>query len=113
MILQTCIFINLIKGGDNMTDKVIDRKIVYLQNTRTLQQRIPYTLIGKGRLVLTSMVPNRTKHLSYNIYIDDNKNMLCLYIDQTTALNIYFNHKITIEPGESEGGAYFMFDIFE
>lgn len=96
-----------------MTDKVIDRKIVYLQNTRTSQQRIPYTLIGKGRLVLASMPLNTTKHLAYNVYIDDDKNKLNLYINQTTALNIYFNHKITIEPGEYEGGAYFMFDIYE
>lgn len=96
-----------------MTDKIIDRKIVYLPNTYNSQERIPYTLIGKGRLVLASMPPNRTKHLSYDIYIDDNKNRVNLYIDQTTALNIYFNHKITIEPGEGKGGAYFMFDIFE
>lgn len=96
-----------------MTDKIIDRKIVYLQNTHTSQQRIPYTLVGKGRLVLASMVPNRTKHISYVIYIDNDKNRLNLYIDQTTALNIYFNHKITIEPGESQGGANFVFDIYE
>ena len=96
-----------------MTDKIIDRKIVHLKNMKNSQHRIPYTLIGKGRLVLVSTTPNKTKHLSYEIYIDDNKNRVNLYIDQTTALNIYFNHKITIEPGESEGGAYFVFDIYE
>lgn len=96
-----------------MTDKIIDRKIVYLENTSSSQQRIPYTLIGKGQLVLASMPLNTTKYLVYNIYIDDGKNRLNLYINQTTALNIYFNHKITIEPGEYEGGADFMFDIYE
>ncbi len=96
-----------------MTDKIIDRKIVYLQNTYTSQQRIPYTLVGKGRLVLASMVPNKTNYLSYEIYIDDGKNRVNLYINQTTGLNIYFNRKITIKLGEGEGGAYFMFDIYE
>lgn len=96
-----------------MTDKIIDRKIVYLQNAHNLQQRIPYTLVGKGRLILASMKPNETKYLNYKIYVDGDKNRLELYINQTTALNIYFNRKITIEPSESQGGAYFMFDIFE
>ena len=96
-----------------MTDKIIDRKIVCLKNMPNSQQIIPYTLIGKGQLVLASMPLNTTKHLVYSIYIDDGKNRLNLYINQTTALNIYFNHKITIEPGEYEGGANFMFDIYE
>ena len=96
-----------------MTDKIIDRKIVYLKNMPSSQQRIPYTLIGKGQLVLASMPLNTTEHLAYSIYIDDGENILNLYINQTTALNIYFNHKITIEPGEYKGGANFMFDIYE
>lgn len=98
-----------------MTDKIIDRKIVYLKNMQSSQHRIPYTLIGKGCLVLASMPLNTTKYLAYSIYIDDDKNRLNLYINQTTALNIYFNRKITIEPGEGEyeGGANFMFDIYE
>lgn len=97
-----------------MTDKIIDRKIVYLKNIYTSSgQRIPYTLIGKGRLVLASMPPNETKYLNYKIYVDGDKNRLDLYINQTTALNIYFNRKITIEPNEFESGAYFMFDIYE
>lgn len=96
-----------------MTDKIIDKKIVYLQNIQNSYQRIPYTLIGKGCLVLASMPLNTTKHLAYNIYIDDEKKRFNLYINQTTALNIHFNHKITIEPGEYQGGVNFIFDIYE